>query len=74
MILRFHNKNPKAPPLEAPMHILRRSLTLFLLVFVLSFGSTVQSNQAAENEVGFSYLPLAMREEDSLRSMGAALW
>jgi photosystem II stability/assembly factor-like uncharacterized protein len=52
------------------MHILRRYLTFIVLVFVLSFGSSVQSNQAADNDVVPTYLPLVFREEDMLYSIG----
>ena len=52
------------------MHILRRSVTSILLVFVLSLGYKVHKNQAADNDLVSSYLPIAFREEDSLYPMG----
>jgi photosystem II stability/assembly factor-like uncharacterized protein len=52
------------------MHILRRCPMFFLLVFVLSFGGAVQRNRAADNDIISSYLPLLLREEDSLHSIG----
>jgi photosystem II stability/assembly factor-like uncharacterized protein len=41
-----------------------------LLVFALSFGNTVQWNQAAENGLVSTYLPLTQREDDSLVYIG----
>jgi photosystem II stability/assembly factor-like uncharacterized protein len=60
----------KQPPLEAHMVILRRSLTFILLVIALSFGNSVQQNQAAVKGTGSYFLPVALREEDILDSMG----
>jgi hypothetical protein len=48
------------------MNILRRYLTFILLVTVLSFGNSVQKNQAAVKGSTSSYLPIALREEDIL--------
>lgn len=52
------------------MKTLRRFLPFLVLGLVFSFGSAVQRNQAAENAIKSSYLPIALREGDMLYSLG----
>jgi photosystem II stability/assembly factor-like uncharacterized protein len=52
------------------MPILRRLLTLTLLVIVLSLGRSAQTNQAAEQDLDSSYLPVSWRAEEGLVPIG----
>jgi photosystem II stability/assembly factor-like uncharacterized protein len=52
------------------MRIFRGCLILILLVLVFSFSSVVQKNQAAGDNTISSYIPMALREEDMLYSIG----
>lgn len=52
------------------MLFLRRYLTLFLLVLVITCGTAVQKNQAADNAMIKSYMPFTWRGEDFLFPVG----
>jgi photosystem II stability/assembly factor-like uncharacterized protein len=52
------------------MKTFHRLLTFIVLGLVLSFGSAIQRNQAAENGIIPYYLPMALREDEMLQSLG----
>jgi photosystem II stability/assembly factor-like uncharacterized protein len=52
------------------MHTLRRCLLFVALAFILTLGTPVQRNQAAEDASSTTYLPIAMRDGDYLYSIG----
>lgn len=52
------------------MLTLRRCLSFILLGLALSFDNAVQVNQAAGGKIVSSYLPLTLRQEDALYSIG----
>ena len=52
------------------MQILRRFITLILFIFILSFSRNVQTNQAAEEDIDTTFLPVSFREEEMLVPIG----